>query len=169
MHTNETKDRFVELRAKGISLARIADNLKVSKQTLVDWNHQFKAQIRNLRAVELEALHERILATREADISLLSSIQKKISTTLADRELNGLRTKEVIRLYVLLRHEAASLERTVDSLFDTSSPPPPSPAASPAPAAPPAPPAAAPTPPAAAPTPPAATAPPAPNANPATS
>ncbi len=42
MHTNETKDRFIELRAQGLSLAKIASDLGVSKRTLVDWNHEFR-------------------------------------------------------------------------------------------------------------------------------
>jgi hypothetical protein len=38
MYCNDTKDQFLELRAKGISLARIATDLHVSQRTLVEWN-----------------------------------------------------------------------------------------------------------------------------------
>jgi orotate phosphoribosyltransferase-like protein len=36
MHSNDTKDHFLELRAKGLSLARIAADIHVSQRTLVD-------------------------------------------------------------------------------------------------------------------------------------
>jgi len=63
MYDADTKGQFLELRAKGWSLARIAKRLKVAQRTLVDWNRQEQEQIRSLRAIELEALREKILPT----------------------------------------------------------------------------------------------------------
>ena len=40
MYDTDTKNQFLELRAKGWSLARIAERLKVAQRTLVDWNRQ---------------------------------------------------------------------------------------------------------------------------------
>jgi len=65
MHTTDTKKQFIELRAKGWSLARIAPHLHVSVRTLVDWNLQAQGEIRVARAVEVEALQEKILASHE--------------------------------------------------------------------------------------------------------
>ena len=59
MHSTDTKSQFIELRAKGWSLTRIASRINVSPRTLVEWNRQSQAEIRLLRAVELEALQER--------------------------------------------------------------------------------------------------------------
>ena len=58
MYCNDTKDQFAELRAKGLSLSRIASDINVSQRTLVEWNRQLASDIRDLRAVHLEALHE---------------------------------------------------------------------------------------------------------------
>ena len=58
MHSNDTKDQFLELRAKGLSLARIASDLHVSQRTLVDWNPQLAPDIRALRAADLAPLYE---------------------------------------------------------------------------------------------------------------
>jgi len=55
MHSNDIKDRFAELRAKGLSLSRIASGIRVSQRTLVEWNRQLAPDIRALRAVHLEA------------------------------------------------------------------------------------------------------------------
>jgi hypothetical protein len=40
----------------------------VCSRTLVDWNRQSQAEIRTWRAVELEALQEKILATHEQEL-----------------------------------------------------------------------------------------------------
>jgi orotate phosphoribosyltransferase-like protein len=56
MYSNDIKDQFLELRAKGLSLARIATDIHVSQRTLVHWNRQLALDIRALRAVHLEAV-----------------------------------------------------------------------------------------------------------------
>src|SRR5437660_12617905 len=38
MQPNETKDKFVELRAQGWSPARITTEINVSKRRLINWN-----------------------------------------------------------------------------------------------------------------------------------
>jgi len=48
----EQKRRFVELRAKGYSYARIAKELRVSKGTLTAWNIELEAEIAKVRTVE---------------------------------------------------------------------------------------------------------------------
>jgi hypothetical protein len=68
MYDIETKTQFLELRAKGWSLARIAERLNIAQRTLVDWNRQEHEQIRVLRAIECEALQEKILATHEQQL-----------------------------------------------------------------------------------------------------
>jgi transcriptional regulator len=60
MYGTDTKSQFLELRAKGWSLARIAERLKVAQRTLVD--RQDYEEIRTLRAFEIEALQEKLLA-----------------------------------------------------------------------------------------------------------
>jgi len=70
MYDADTKGQFLELRAKGWSLARIAKRLKVAQRTLVDWNRQEQEQIRSLRAIELEALREKILRTMKQNCTV---------------------------------------------------------------------------------------------------
>jgi hypothetical protein len=40
MYDTDTKSQFLELRAKGWSLSRLAERLNVAQRTLVDWNRQ---------------------------------------------------------------------------------------------------------------------------------
>ncbi len=105
MHGTETKSQFIELRAQGWSLARIAAHLNVSQRTLVDWNRQEHEEIRTLRAVELEALQEKILATREQELKRLKAELDRIDQELAKRTTEFISTENLYRLAALLRGE----------------------------------------------------------------
>ena len=59
MKDNETKARFIELQGQDLPLKSIADEIGVSKTTLVNWEQELKEQVDNVRAMELEALYDR--------------------------------------------------------------------------------------------------------------
>jgi transcriptional regulator len=62
----DKQQRFIELRAKGWSFARIAKELDTCKGTLITLSRKLQFDIQNQRAVELEAIQEQLVATREA-------------------------------------------------------------------------------------------------------
>ena len=105
MHNTETKSQFIELRAKGWSLARIAERLNVCTRTLVDWNRQSQTEIRALHAVELEALQEKILATHELELTRLTQHLKRLEEEITKREFVCVETKDLYRLCSLVRAE----------------------------------------------------------------
>src|SRR5512145_453361 len=79
------KSRFVHLRAKGHSYARIAKELGVSKGTLVNWNIELEAEIADARSVELEALQEQYFLLKEGRIRLLGEQLKTIQAEIGKR------------------------------------------------------------------------------------
>jgi len=105
MYDSDTKSQFLELRAKGWSLARIAAHLKVAQRTLVDWNRQEHEQIRTLRAIELEALQEKILSTREQELTRLKQELDRLEQELAGRKVEFVSTENLYRLSALVRAE----------------------------------------------------------------
>ena len=109
MHNTDTKSQFIELRAKGWSLARIAARINVSPRTLVEWNRQSRAEIRVLRAVELEALQEKILATHEQELTSLMQHLRRLEEEAATRKLQFVETKDLYRLSSLVRAEIRKL------------------------------------------------------------
>ncbi len=54
MHNNETKDKFVELRAAGQSFGRISEQLGVAKSTLHHWQDERGDDIARLRRIQWE-------------------------------------------------------------------------------------------------------------------
>lgn len=65
MELLETKERFIELRAKGWSFDKIAKEIGKAKQTLIDWSKELQDEIANRKALELEALYETYYLQRE--------------------------------------------------------------------------------------------------------
>ncbi|MCI0746070.1 MAG: hypothetical protein L0Y58_11750 [Verrucomicrobia subdivision 3 bacterium] len=59
MHTNETKDQFVELRAEGKSFGQISEQLGVAKSTLHQWEDERADDIARLRRIEWEEREHR--------------------------------------------------------------------------------------------------------------
>ncbi len=105
MYGTDTKSQFLELRAKGWSLARIAKHLNVAQRTLVDWNCQEHELIRTLRAIELEALQEKILSTREQELTCLQQELDRLQQELAKRSVEVVSTENLYRLAALVRAE----------------------------------------------------------------
>jgi hypothetical protein len=112
MHGAEIRNRFIELRAQGWSLQRIAAELHVAKRTLVDWNRDAQHEIRGLKDLELEALHERILVSHEEELTRLTAQLNRIETVLAKRNLDCLSTES---LFVLAATVRAQLRRLTNS------------------------------------------------------
>ena len=114
MHDLQTRTRFIELRAQGLSLKRIASRLKVSMRTLVDWNRQDNEHIRTLRAVELEALQEKILASREQELKSLKSSLDLIQEQILSKSHQYTSLENLYRLAALVRGEIRKVCQTPD-------------------------------------------------------
>jgi transposase len=95
MHTNETKDRFIELRAKGWGYHRIAEQLNISSSTAQAWAADFRTEIQKLRAVEFEAIQERILASYEQDLTYLAEELKRVQQILRERDYGYVDTQQL--------------------------------------------------------------------------
>jgi transcriptional regulator len=96
-----TKQRFIELRAKGWSFDKIAKELGKAKQTLIDWSKELQEEIANCKALELEALYESYFLLKEAKIKKYGAILSKITNELESRDFNKVPTGRLLELYLL--------------------------------------------------------------------
>ncbi len=117
MHATDTKSKFFELRAKDWSLARIAKQLDVSVRTLVDWNLQSRDELRTLRAVEIEALQEKLLATHEHQLTTLITQLNRLDERIALQKLKFVETKDLYRIAASVRAQVRQLMIPIES-FD---------------------------------------------------
>jgi len=94
----EQKHRFIALRAKGYSYARIATELRVSKGTLGAWSAELEGEITKVRALELEALQEEFFLLKEGRIRLIGEQLKAIQTEIGQRDLSEIKADKLLEL-----------------------------------------------------------------------
>jgi len=108
MHDEATVQRFIELRAAGWTYARLGAELNVSKPTLIAWSRQHQFQIQNLKAMELEALAEKWLASVTDRVAALGGQLQQIQAELARRDLAQLSTSQLFAVERQLRRQIES-------------------------------------------------------------
>ena len=118
MEILETKQRFIELRAKGYSFDKIAKELGKAKQTLLDWSKDLDLEIAQAKALELEALYEAHSLYKEARLKTLGEILSKLKNELDQRDLSDLATDKLLDLF--LKYEGAVKESLVEPIFKSS-------------------------------------------------
>lgn len=83
MKSIEEKQKFVELRAQGLSFERIAQELSVSKPTLIKWNAELFHEVQEAQFYEQENLLENYKLMRKQRFELYC---KLLSAALAELE-----------------------------------------------------------------------------------
>ena len=116
MHSTDTKSKFLQLRAKGWSLARISKDIDVSVRTLVDWNRQHREELQILRIVELEALQEKLLATHEQELTMLTEQLRRLEQEISKRHIDIISTENLFRLAAATRAQIRKLTIPTQSL-----------------------------------------------------
>jgi len=105
MHDENTVQRFIELRAQGWSYARLTTELNVTKPTLIAWSRKHQFQLHNLKAIELEALREKWLASTADRVNRLGEQLRRVEGELSQRNLGDLTTPQLYALARSLRRE----------------------------------------------------------------
>lgn len=91
--------------AGGWTYARLVTELNVTKPTLIAWSRKHQFQIQNLKAIELESLAERWLASVQDRVSLLGEQLRKVEAEVAGRTMGDLTTPQLCALARSLRRQ----------------------------------------------------------------
>jgi transcriptional regulator with XRE-family HTH domain len=118
MELLKTKERFIELRAKGWSFDKIAKELNKAKQTLIDWSKDLDLEISNLKALELEALYEKHYLLKENRLQTFGGMIVKIKKELESRDFKDVPTEKLLEL--LLKYEGQVKEEIIDPVYVSS-------------------------------------------------
>jgi len=118
MEPVETKERFIELRAKGWSFDKIAKETGKAKQTLIDWSKELQDEIANRKALELEALYESYYLLKENRLQTFGAMLTKIKEEVGRRNLSDVPTDKLLEL--LLKYNAQIKEEIVEPTYKTS-------------------------------------------------
>lgn len=118
MENIETKERFIELRAKGWSFDKIAKELGKAKQTLIDWSKQLQDEIANNKALELEVIYEKYFLLKENRIQTFGEMLTKIKGEIENRDLSDVPTDKLLDL--LLKYNTLVKDEIVEPIYKSS-------------------------------------------------
>ena len=94
--------KFIELRGKGMSFQKIADEIGVSKPTLIKWNGELLEQVKEAQYMELEGLVEQYGLFRkerfEVYCKALNSALKEFQERAEKGELKNVPTDKLLNL-----------------------------------------------------------------------
>lgn len=92
--TQKIKLRVIELRAEGLSFAKIA------KQTAVDIVRDNIDEVTTLQAVEMEALIDAERVNQRGRIEQLSALHSRLRQEIEQRDLSEVPTEKLINLFI---------------------------------------------------------------------
>jgi transposase len=95
MIDNAAKDKIVALRAQGWSYERISKELGISPSTAYDWGAKLKNEIDKLRAIQLEAIQERVFGDYEQELTYIAEELKRVQAELRDRDYGYVNTEQL--------------------------------------------------------------------------
>jgi intein-encoded DNA endonuclease-like protein len=100
MENQKTKEQFIQLRAQGVSYSNISKEIGKSKQTLIDWGKELEEQIRNLKAIELEAIYEKYFLLKEARLQSFGIVTQRIRQEIESRDFSDIPTEKLLDLFL---------------------------------------------------------------------
>jgi gamma-glutamyltranspeptidase / glutathione hydrolase len=98
MHSNETKDKFVELRAAGKSFGEISEELNVAKSTLHPWEEERADDIARLRRLHWEETEKSLGRRLEDQLQSLACDLHDYEQTLGNFNLGRLSVRETLMI-----------------------------------------------------------------------
>jgi len=112
------RERFIDLRADGWTLTKIAQELGISYKTAINWNKEDKELIDVAQAIHAEELHERYFMAKQKRIELFGERLLAIKDELEKRDLSEIPTPQLFSMMVkcqtILKKEETALEFMTD-------------------------------------------------------
>jgi len=105
-HDNDQRMAFVMQRAQGKSFDKIADDLGISKPTLIKWQGELFAQIKEQEFYEVQAITEAYAVTRrqrfDATAKTLGAVLAELTRRVDTDQLADMATDKLVNLALVL-------------------------------------------------------------------
>ena len=105
MKTTDKKAEFIELRAKGLSYAKVAEQLHISKSTCSSWESELQAQIQERKGARLDELYTLYGMEKESRIQRVGTALADIDKALATKDLAELPADTLLKLKLKYEQE----------------------------------------------------------------
>ena len=98
MKSDEDREKFIELRARGFGYTYIAKELGISKSTCFEWNKEMRYRVDEARDARLLDLYEQYNITKESRIKQLYKILEKIDNAVDAADFTSLSVKDLLEI-----------------------------------------------------------------------
>lgn len=115
MLDTQTQERFIELRAAGLSFDKIAAELGVCKTTLLKLNRKLAGEIERLKFINFEAMAEKYKMLKTARLEALGSLLTKVDSALEAADFSKLSPERLVLLKLRL---AENMKAELSGSFD---------------------------------------------------
>ena len=97
---NKTKqtEKFIELRAEGLSYEDIAKEIGVAKQTVCKWGKDFQIEVKNAKTLHLDALYQKYVIAKEKRIESFGKQLDTVLVELENRDLSQVPTDKLFKI-----------------------------------------------------------------------
>ena len=109
MITADQKNQIAVLRAQDVSYLKIAEELKISKPTIIEAVKDMENLILNLKSIEIEALKETLNLSHRHRLETLSIMLEKIKAEILSRDLKDIPADKLIELYMKIESNYSEL------------------------------------------------------------
>ena len=113
MHDQSKITAFTFLRANGWSLAKISQELNVSKTTLWDWDNKRQDEIHFFKHLQLEQLQEKFIPSYEEELAQLRSLLNRIDAALNEQDFTRMSPQFLLQLSLQLRNRLGKMREQV--------------------------------------------------------
>ncbi len=100
---NETKNKFIELRGKGLSFDKIVKQLDVSKGILLKWDKEFKQEISEVKFISIEAMIEQYKVGKIERIKNYGEMIEQYRKELSTRDLSDVSTNKLFDMALIIQ------------------------------------------------------------------
>ena len=108
-YSHKVREQFIELRAKGETIPRIAEQLKVARRTQQYWEERFKEEIHAAHIAILEELLEKYCITHLGKIEEVGMQLAKVREAIKARDFEKERLRDLYAAQKLLEDRLGTL------------------------------------------------------------
>ena len=111
MNTKETK--FIALRAEGLSFDKIAEQLKVTKKTLIQWSRLFQDDINDMQFLAMQKIKEEYSYSQVEKYRTLQKHLKKFDDAIANANFSEEKIKDILTSRNNIAYQLEQMETKV--------------------------------------------------------
>lgn len=98
MKDQETRQKFIKLRAEGNSFSKIANELDISKATCSEWQKQYEKAIAKLQKDKLEELYQSYGMLKYQRIASLGNTLHKIDNAIQEADFSSVDPAKLLEI-----------------------------------------------------------------------